>query len=107
MDLQVSVLFTWTLDLCPLACVCFSSWVLTFSACVGPRRSQLWLVILVLIHYLSDFSFLLDPKSLASVFLPHVLYYSLTACCLLGLQCNKLSFIVLNLKVVNPMVSGP
>ena len=87
-------------------CFCFSSCVLTFSACAEPCRSQLQFVTLLLIHYLSDFSFLLHPKSFASVILPLVLYYSPTVCCLVDLQCNNLSLIVINLKVVNSMVSG-
>lgn len=87
---------------------CFSSRILTFSACPGPRRSPLWLVTLVLSLCLSDFSFLLGPKGLASVFLHLVLYESPTVCCcLLGLRRNTLSLVILNLPVVNPMGSGP
>ena len=108
MDLQASTLSTWTLDsLCPLARVFV--FLLGFWPCghAGPHTSQLQLVTLVLIHYRSNFLFLWDPQILASVFLPLLptacsqqcscCSFLPRACGRLGLPCDRLSPVVLNL----------
>ena len=104
----VSALFAWTLDLC-----CSLTWALFSFLCADLCCLHRALQVTALACRPGSnslplcFSFLLHPKSFAAVILPLVLYCSPTVCCLVDLQCNNLSLIVLNLKVVNSMVSGP